>query len=50
MNTQVYAVRPDGTGQKRLTPGGKETNRFFGWDARRPPSGARREHEEPVCD
>jgi dipeptidyl aminopeptidase/acylaminoacyl peptidase len=31
MNTQVYVVRPDGSGQKRLTPGGKETNRFFGW-------------------
>jgi dipeptidyl aminopeptidase/acylaminoacyl peptidase len=31
MNTQVYVVRPDGTGQKRLTPGGKETNRLFGW-------------------
>jgi Tol biopolymer transport system component len=31
MNTQVYVVKPDGSGQKRLTPGGKETNRFFGW-------------------
>ena len=31
MNTQVYVVRPDGSGQKRLTKGGKETNRFFGW-------------------
>ena len=31
MNTQVYVVRPDGSGQKRLTQGGKETNRLFGW-------------------
>lgn len=31
MNTQVYLVKPDGSGQKRLTRGGKETNRFFGW-------------------
>ena len=31
MNTQVYVVKPDGSGQKRLTKGGKETNRFFGW-------------------
>lgn len=31
MNTQVYLVRPDGSGQRRLTPGGKETNRLFGW-------------------
>ena len=31
MNTQVYVVKADGTGRRRLTPGGKETNRFFGW-------------------
>lgn len=31
MNTQVYVVKSDGTGQRRLTRGGKETNRFFGW-------------------
>ena len=31
MNTQVYIARPDGSLQKRLTKGGKETNRFFGW-------------------
>jgi dipeptidyl aminopeptidase/acylaminoacyl peptidase len=31
MNTQVFIVKPDGSGQKRLTRGGKETNRFFGW-------------------
>jgi dipeptidyl aminopeptidase/acylaminoacyl peptidase len=31
MNTQVYVIKPDGSGQKRLTKGGKETNRLFGW-------------------
>ncbi len=31
MNTQVYLVRPDGTGLKRLTDGGKETNRLGGF-------------------
>jgi dipeptidyl aminopeptidase/acylaminoacyl peptidase len=28
MNTQVYLVKPDGTGLRRLTDGGKETNRL----------------------
>jgi dipeptidyl aminopeptidase/acylaminoacyl peptidase len=31
MNEQAYLVRPDGSGLRRLTPGGKETNRLFGW-------------------
>ena len=31
MNEQVYLVRPDGTGLKRLTTGGKETNRLGPW-------------------
>ena len=31
MNAQVYTVRPDGTGLRRLTDGGKETNRLGGW-------------------
>ena len=31
MNTQVYLVRPDGTGLRRLTAGGKETNRLSGF-------------------
>ncbi len=31
MNEQVYIVRPDGTGLKRLTEGGKETNRLGPW-------------------
>ena len=31
MNEQVYVVRPDGTGLKRLTDGAKETNRLGVW-------------------
>ncbi len=31
MNQQVYIVRPDGTGMKRLTSGGKETNWLGEW-------------------
>jgi dipeptidyl aminopeptidase/acylaminoacyl peptidase len=31
MNEQVYLVRPDGSGLRRLTPGGKETNRLSGF-------------------
>ncbi|MDQ2869867.1 MAG: S9 family peptidase [Acidobacteriota bacterium] len=31
MNEQVYLVRPDGSGLRRLTAGGKETNRLGGW-------------------
>ena len=31
MNEQVYLVRPDGTGLKRLTDGGRETNRLGPW-------------------
>ena len=31
MNEQVYVVRPDGTELRRLTAGGKETNRFSGF-------------------
>ncbi len=31
MNEQVYLVRPDGTDLKRLTEGGKETNRLGPW-------------------
>lgn len=33
MNEQVYLVRPDGSGLRRLTDGGKETNRLGGWSA-----------------
>jgi dipeptidyl aminopeptidase/acylaminoacyl peptidase len=37
MNEQVYLVRPNGTGLRRLTDGGKETNRLggFTYDGRR---------------
>ncbi len=31
MNSQVYVVKSDGSGQRRLTPGAKETNRLFKW-------------------
>ncbi|MGH9400151.1 MAG: S9 family peptidase, partial [Thermoanaerobaculia bacterium] len=31
MNQQVYLVRPDGTGVKRLTDGGRETNNLGPW-------------------
>jgi len=31
MNEQIYLVRPDGTGLRRLTDGGKEHNRLGGW-------------------
>ncbi len=32
MNQQVYLVRPDGTGLRRLTDGGRETNWLGGWN------------------
>ena len=31
MNEQVYLVRPDGSGLRRLTAGGRENNRLGGW-------------------
>jgi dipeptidyl aminopeptidase/acylaminoacyl peptidase len=31
MNSQIYTVRPDGTGLRRLTDGGKATNRLGRW-------------------
>ena len=42
MNTQVYVIKADGSGQKRLTRGGKETNRLFDWthDGRRLATGS----------
>ena len=44
MNTQVYIVRPDGSGLRRLTDGGKETNNLGGWthDGRRVMIGSNR--------
>jgi dipeptidyl aminopeptidase/acylaminoacyl peptidase len=37
LNTQVYAVKPDGTGMKLLTQGGQDNNGFDAWthDGRR---------------
>ena len=42
MNTQVYVIKADGSGQRRLTKGGKETNRLFDWthDGKRLETGA----------
>ncbi len=31
LNVQIWVVKPDGTGAKRLTPGGKDNNALFGW-------------------
>jgi dipeptidyl aminopeptidase/acylaminoacyl peptidase len=31
MNTQIYTVKPDGTGLKRYTPGGKDNNWLSRW-------------------
>ncbi|HWC16561.1 MAG TPA: S9 family peptidase, partial [Terriglobales bacterium] len=31
LNTQIYVVRPDGTGMRRLTDGGKDNNGFDAW-------------------
>ena len=31
LNTQIWLVKPDGTGARRLTPGGKDNNALFGW-------------------
>ena len=44
MNTQIYVVRPDGSGLRRLTDGGKETNNLGDWthDGRRITMGSNR--------
>ena len=34
LNEQIYLVRPDGTGLKRITDGGKENNRLSGWSGK----------------
>jgi dipeptidyl aminopeptidase/acylaminoacyl peptidase len=31
LNVQIYAMKPDGTGVKRLTAGGQENNQLTGW-------------------
>ncbi|WP_326524932.1 S9 family peptidase [Sphingomonas sp.] len=37
LNTQIWVVKPNGTGAKQLTPGGKDNNQLIGWT----PDGAR---------
>lgn len=31
LNTQIWLVKPDGSGTRRVTRGGKENNALFGW-------------------
>lgn len=31
LNTQIWLMKPDGTGPRRLTPGGKDNNALYGW-------------------
>jgi dipeptidyl aminopeptidase/acylaminoacyl peptidase len=31
MNAQIYLIKPDGSGMRRITDGGKETNGLGGW-------------------
>jgi dipeptidyl aminopeptidase/acylaminoacyl peptidase len=31
LNTQIYVIAPDGTGERRLTAGGKDNNSLGGW-------------------
>lgn len=44
MNTQIYVVRPDGSGLRRLTEGGRDTNNLGEWthDGRRLMMGSNR--------
>jgi len=50
MNTQIYRVRPDGTGLLRLTDGGKETNNLGDWthDGRRITMGSNRANPSAI--
>lgn len=50
MNTQIYVVRPDGTGLRRLTDGGKETNNLGDWthDGRRITMGSNRANPSTI--
>jgi dipeptidyl aminopeptidase/acylaminoacyl peptidase len=50
MNAQVYLARPDGTGLKRITAGGKENNRLDGWsrDGRLLALGSNRENASSI--
>ena len=50
MNTQIYVVRPDGSGLRRLTDGGKETNNLGDWthDGRRITMGSNRSNPSAI--
>jgi len=50
MNTQIYVVRPDGTGLRRLTDGAKETNNLGEWthDGRRITMGSNRANPSAI--
>jgi len=50
MNTQIYIVRPDGTGLRRLTDGGRETNNLGAWthDGRRLTMGSNRANPSAI--
>ncbi|MCC7178227.1 MAG: S9 family peptidase [Acidobacteria bacterium] len=50
MNTQLFVVRPDGTGLRRLTDGGKETNNLGDWtdDGRRLTMGSNRANPSAI--
>src|SRR5262245_24042239 len=50
MNTQVYVVRPDGSGLRRLTDGGKETNNLGDWthDGKRITMGSNRSNPSTI--
>src|SRR6476660_1300996 len=50
MHTQIYVVRPDGTGLRRLTDGGKETNNLGAWthDGRRLTMGSNRANPSAI--
>jgi dipeptidyl aminopeptidase/acylaminoacyl peptidase len=50
MNTQIYIVRPDGSGLRRLTDGGKETNNLGDWthDGRRITMGSNRSNPSAI--
>src|SRR5205823_1590067 len=50
MNTQVHLVRPDGSGLRRLTDGGRERNRLSAWthDGRSLAIASNRRHPDAV--
>src|SRR5262245_31351252 len=50
MNTQIHVVRPDGSGLRRLTDGGKETNNLGDWthDGRRITMGSNRSNPSAI--